>query len=606
MIRIPGPFQKYAYNVAILSERLPAVEGRVITQSMNSADFLFGHHGRPVSLLRDNILEFMGRDTWFRRVLLAQDNFKLEDNSTEPKTPHGWRAIVAKTCREHNLTEEQVQAVWHYFTHKLTIVVGPPGSGKSLLVKVLLNLEKQFQKRFWVCTASNAACDVLAEMFAESQGTKHPHFYYRLYQMFQERLAADDNEERRKVMSLGHTIRTRMDTGVGNEMRWETEAADLRRLDSIMQGKANLRDDEEPCLPKIQMHHVDAAKGIFSTDAVTVSPLLRRYIPNALVFDEASQMLEARTLFALIRSAKGRQLERLLLIGDRHQLPTLIKADRNVFAQTCKMSMFERLIRAGTPHIQFTEQWRMHPHISSIVNGPIYGGSFRDGTTTTTRPAVAQFQAFVRAQFGASRQALPTDTSVVVISPSKSDKYHWGSQQAIGSTSRFNLQTAAMVFKQVHWLVQDGRFAASDIMVTSFFPVQVSLLEALFEGDPQFADLTLATVDGCQGKEATVVVVDCVTLGGGVGEPMGFLGGEKHRFNVAMSRAMAGLIVVCHEDFTKGTRSKGPWTTFLEVARQKGRILGDRLFHGDWPNPAMAQKFDEVTGEFMKRAVNSY
>lgn len=55
-----------------------------------------------------------------------------------------------------------------YFTHKLTIVVGPPGTGKSTLVKVLLRLEHQFEKKFWVCTASNAACNSLAEKFVES------------------------------------------------------------------------------------------------------------------------------------------------------------------------------------------------------------------------------------------------------------------------------------------------------------------------------------------------------------------------------------------------------------------------------------------------------
>ncbi len=136
-----------------------------------------------------------------------------------------------------------------------------------------------------------------------------------------------------------------------------------------------------------------------------------------------------------------------------------------------------------------------------------------------------------------------------------------------------------MVFKQV----QRGRFATSDILVTSLCLLQLSSLKAGLENNPQFAELRLASVDGPQGKEATIVIVDCVTLGGATGESMGFLGGEKRRFNMAMSRAMAGLVVVCHEDFTRGPTNKGPWATFLEVARQKCRILGNRLYRGECP-----------------------
>jgi hypothetical protein len=59
-------------------------------------------------------------------------------------------------------------------------------------------------------------------------------------------------------------------------------------------------------------------------------------------------------------------------------------------------------------------------------------------------------------------------------------------------------------------------------------------------------------VNGFQGKENMVQVIDCGTLGGGVDGVMGFLGADRRRFNVAMSSGKVSCIVVRSEDYIKG------------------------------------------------------
>jgi hypothetical protein len=78
--------------------------------------------------------------------------------------PSNWqqRVDAAITCA--HLNTEQVQAVRSYFKHKVTIVVVPPGTGKSTLVDVILGLEEAFSCRYWVCTHSNSGLDALAEI----------------------------------------------------------------------------------------------------------------------------------------------------------------------------------------------------------------------------------------------------------------------------------------------------------------------------------------------------------------------------------------------------------------------------------------------------------
>jgi len=62
---------------------------------------------------------------------------------------------------------------------------------------------------------------------------------------------------------------------------------------------------------------------------------------------------------------------------------------------------------------------------------------------------------------------------------------------------------------------------------------------------------------------------------------MGFLGRERRRFNVAMSRQMAGRIVIGHEHFVSGKHLPkwNPWEVFYSEAKDKKTILQDTWFH---------------------------
>ena len=111
-------------------------------------------------------------------------------------------------------------------------------------------------------------------------------------------------------------------------------------------------------------------------------------------------------------------------------------------------------------------------------------------------------------------------------------------------------------------------------------------------------------MDGSQGKEGEIHVIDCTKLGAGAvpKEGMGFLGGDPRRFNVGLSRAMCGRVVICHEDFADGSYSKGPWPAFVAEAKQNKWILSDVLYHGAWPTPELATKFGQVKTDFLRRS----
>jgi hypothetical protein len=92
-------------------------------------------------------------------------------------------------------------------------------------------------------------------------------------------------------------------------------------------------------------------------------------------------------------------------------------------------------------------------------------------------------------------------------------------------------------------------------------------------------------------------------MGGGANESMGVLGGDRRRFNVAMSRGKVGRIVICNKDLIKGKYHNGPWKTFLEG--DETRILGDARFRLAWEGYSrpLFDKFVAVRDAWVKEAM---
>lgn len=79
--------------------------------------------------------------------------------------------------------------------------------------------------------------------------------------------------------------------------------------------------------------------------------------------------------------------------------------------------------------------------------------------------------------------------------------------------------------------------------MTTFYEDQKRLLEGILA--PLYPRARVWTVDGSQGKEGRVHVIDCTILGGAVGENIGFLGTDPRRFSIALSRAQDTRIFIC-------------------------------------------------------------
>ena len=88
--------------------------------------------------------------------------------------------------------------------------------------------------------------------------------------------------------------------------------------------------------------------------------------------EEAAQMLEIETLIPMLLQdvdpLYGSRLKRVVLLGDHHQLPPVVKHAALQKFSRLDQSLFTRFIRLGVPAIQLDKQGRARPEIAALYS----------------------------------------------------------------------------------------------------------------------------------------------------------------------------------------------------------------------------------------------
>ena len=161
-------------------------------------------------------------------------------------------------------------------------------------------------------------------------------------------------------------------------------AADLEVAHSCMRHINHMFQELREFRPFELMHKGrDRSKYLLTKEATVVAmtcthaALTRRELValsfkyDNVLMEEAAQILEIETFVPLLLQNPEdgvNRLKRVVLIGDHHQLPPVIK--NMAFKQYSNMeqSMFARFIRLGVPHIQLDAQGRARPSIAELYS----------------------------------------------------------------------------------------------------------------------------------------------------------------------------------------------------------------------------------------------
>ena len=211
-----------------------------------------------------------------------------------------------------------------------------------------------------------------------------------------------------------------------------------------------------------------------TTAAAKYTKQIRGAAPGIILVEEAGEILESHVLTAMTPSTK-----QLILIGDHQQLRPKV----NNYALTVEKgegydlnrSLFERLIRAGIPHITLCQQHRMCPEISSFVRQLTYP-DLVDAPSTLSRDPIKGIRD--RVVFIDHREPELAASQVA-------DRNDQGA-----TASRQNPWEASMILKVVRYMAQQGYGTAQQVVLTPYLG-QLSLLRQQLaeDNDPVLNDL---------------------------------------------------------------------------------------------------------------------
>jgi hypothetical protein len=403
-----------------------------------------------------------------------------------------------------DLNDQQRVAVAQCFEgHPLSLIHGPPGTGKSTVLLEVIQHFYRLDKRVLVCAASHAAVDHLGlgllglDVDILRLG-RSPKISERLLPCGLAQKLSLDRECRLAQTMLDELPQRRRDIQKApasqrqglyralDEQRCEAKAILRRRREQFIQ--------ESPVVLSTCRHLDVRSYGVLSFDVV--------------VCDEAGQAYEPE-LWMVLPFGK-----RWVLAGDPHQLPALTRSD----TKQLHVSLLERWMgEHGDRSVMLRRQYRMHPVIMTHPSQAYYGGEL------LADPSLEQRADF----FGEESPLLFVDT---VGSDAFEEKLDY---------SYINVVEAEWVVAKLKAWRSFGVDLATVGVITPYDGQRNLLRERL--GMASMAEVEVNSIDGFQGREKEAILISSVRCNGN-GE-LGFVD-DRQRLNVALTRAKQQLIWV--------------------------------------------------------------
>lgn len=312
------------------------------------------------------------------------------------------------------------------------------------------------------------------------------------------------------------------------------------RNGEIQAVEAELRTIEED-LKRVEQLVIEAARVVATT-------LTRAYLRDSIqgrtfdtvIIDEASMApIPAVWVAASVATSNA------VVVGDPKQLPPIVISTQELARKWLGTDIFEAAgIRSDYPSfVHLKKQFRMHPHISAVVNALIYEGELTDADSVG-EDSKSKLRDWYNHDWGHDCPLLLVDTGSL-------NAWVTSVPRSRGS-SRLNFLSAAVCLDIAEQLLGANRVKPSlgdepRILVVSPYRAHARLLEIMIEEQNPNGEVRAGTAHSFQGSEADVVIFDLVN-----DEPQWKVAmfmadydrDMKRLLNVAITRAKRRLVVV--------------------------------------------------------------
>jgi superfamily I DNA and/or RNA helicase len=432
------------------------------------------------------------------------------------------------------LNASQLAAVRHVMAAQdVAIIHGPPGTGKTTtLVQAILETIRR-ERRVLVCAPSNTAVDLLTEKLAAC-GVK---------------VIRMGNPSRVSDLLLEHTLEAQVIAHPSyNKMRSmrqtanqhrETASAYVRHFGSEERQQRQLLKEEARMLfqaaDDLERHItedvLESVQVITCTLVGASNRNIRHLMFETVFIDEAAQALEPGCWIPIARG------ERVILVGDHHQLPPTVKSEKAA-REGLRETLFEKCIkRQPATARMLTVQYRMHEQIMAFSSQQFYDGRLE------------AHQSVRHAGLDAYDLGFAPDLPVEFLDTAGFGFFEITIPE---SRSTANPEEADLLLKRLVQLLAPYNQAAREqdlltIGVIAPYRAQINYLKDTIEENDALSSLlqrrvlSVGTVDSFQGQERDIIAIS-LTRSNTRGE-IGFLS-DIRRMNVGMTRARRKLLLV--------------------------------------------------------------
>lgn len=467
-----------------------------------------------------------------------------------------------------HIPKGQELAKEHALNSSVTVIWGPPGTGKThTMSEIAISLLKK-GKTILLVSHSNVSVDGVAAKIASllreqkldqylKDGKVLRYGYIRDELLSQDPYTSAYNYAMRKSPTLNQQMEHLSKQKEKSKALYGKHSQEVLKLENELKAiRKKIRLEEHK--------YVDHAQILATTvSKIHADKLFEHKKYDVVMFDEVSMAYIAQILCAATFAR-----ERFICVGDFRQLSPIAQSKAK---NTLSKDVFSFLgISDGLGHIyahpwlvMLDEQRRMHSNIAAFANGSVYAKLLKNHASVyTSREAIVK-----RAPFAGHAMNLIDLTGTYCATGKNSDN------------SRFNIMSAVLSFGSALAAEASGE---KSVGIITPYAAQTRLVRAMIQDYRKEAktDTTCATVHQFQGSERNVIVFDAVESYPST--KTGWLmskndnGSVTRLINVAVTRARGKLITVANRGYwvNKFSGSDHAFFKLIQHLLQNSNVVG--------------------------------